>query len=447
MTVRAQLQGMALLLLFFTLFSWGVRQYYFAQSQVATEALEQIYEVRGFAQRIGVLELGGTPDDGLYPLAETAVQRAVTALGGSAEASALTSAWSGFREAARSARSGSAQRSALIQSQDALYEASNRAIVQLRRAAEESSTRLGVFQVALAVVQIVLVLLLWLLAQRISSALSQTVATLASTSRQLTVTVEEQERVASQQATATTETSTTMEELAASFRMSAEQAEQASGETRQVLGLSREGSSQVDQALHALTELRSRVDEISTHILRLSEQVGQIASLNRLVGDLSAQTNMLALNAAVEAARAGDAGRGFAVVAAEIRKLADESRRSAERVARLVSEIQGATHTTVLATEAGTRTVERTVNVAGDTATVFQRVADSVNSAYDSVQQISLNLRQQSEAVNQVVLAMNSLRNGARDSAAGLAQTRQATLTLDGAASSLEAMVRRPAGS
>jgi methyl-accepting chemotaxis protein len=41
---------------------------------------------------------------------------------------------------------------------------------------------------------------------------------------------------------------------------------------------------------------------------------------------------MLALNASVEAARAGDSGKGFGVVASEIRKLADQSRKSAEKM-------------------------------------------------------------------------------------------------------------------
>ena len=150
---------------------------------------------------------------------------------------------------------------------------------------------------------------------------------------------------------------------------------------------------------------------------------------------------MLAMNAAVEAAHAGEYGKGFAVVAMEIRKLADQSSKSVSRIDALVTNAQQATNASVMATDVGTKVVEQAVALAGKTGDVFHELGSSARRAAESVQQISLNNREQASAIHQVVKAVESLNAGAQESALGLKQTGEGLQTLNQAMSNLQGLL------
>ncbi|MEB3827081.1 methyl-accepting chemotaxis protein [Phormidium sp. CCY1219] len=229
---------------------------------------------------------------------------------------------------------------------------------------------------------VVALILGWAIATRITETINDTAATIASSSTEIAATSEQQERMANQQASAVHQTTTTMDELAASSEQSADTAE----------------------------STREQVEQIATQIQHLTEQVNQINKIANLVSEIANQTNMLALNAAVEAVRAGEHGKGFGVVASEIRKLADRSKQSAEKITGLVVDIQNATNSAVVVMKDGTRSVESIVAV--------------INNISVNAQQISLSAKQQAVAIQQVVEAMNNLNQSAQENASGIAQTK-----------------------
>ncbi len=270
---------------------------------------------------------------------------------------------------------------------------------------------------------------------------SEIVNSLGTTSAEMSITADEHERTATAQTTAVNETSSTMDELSISAQRSAEQSETAVASARQASEMSDEGHEVIRKTSLAMVEIRDKSQLIGEQILLLSEQTGQISDITRLVTDIAGQTNLLALNAAVEAARAGEHGKGFAVVATEIRKLADQSKQSAERINVLVGNIQKSTNTTVMAVEQGSLRIEEGTELADQAAAAFKLITDKISITYENLQQISLNSKQQSDAVKQVLEAMISIQTGAQQTSAGISQTRDGLKSLDTAARSLKANV------
>ncbi|MFW6358256.1 MAG: methyl-accepting chemotaxis protein [Chroococcales cyanobacterium] len=306
----------------------------------------------------------------------------------------------------------------------------------------EALDNLGTLVIVTAVLSVIVAGIVgnWII-RSIAQQMSESANAIAASSNEISATIEQQERTATQQAASVNETTTTVDELEASFRQSAEQAESAAAAARHALELTEVGTAAVNENLARMMSLQEKVNAIAQQIMQLSDQAGQIGNISALVSDLANQTNMLALNAAVEAVRAGEQGKGFSVVAAEIRKLADQSGKSAEKINLLVKEVQRAVNSTVMVTDEGTQTVEKGVKISEKTSNAFAGVAESVNNVVLNNQQISLNIQQQANAIQQIAEAMNSINQGAKETAMGITQTRQGTQQLNKAALELKEIV------
>ncbi|MFB2894538.1 methyl-accepting chemotaxis protein [Aerosakkonemataceae cyanobacterium BLCC-F50] len=309
-----------------------------------------------------------------------------------------------------------------------------------------------------------------ILANRTTKSINSIVNSITTSTSEIAATIEQQERVATQQAASVNQTTATMTELGTSSRVSAEQAESAAENarqvltlaessaagSRQVLELAERGTQTVERTLVGMSTLKERVGSIAQQTFQLTEQTNQIGSITNIVSDLASQTNMLALNAAVEAVRAGEHGRGFGVVATEIRKLADQSKQSAQKINALILGIKSAIDSTVMATDEGRKTAEESIKLSQETAKAFTEVTHAINeivlskqqtslTAINDIvvgsQQISLNAKQQAIAIEQVVDAMNNINQGASQTASGITQTKVGIQKLNEVAQDLKAMV------
>jgi methyl-accepting chemotaxis protein len=90
------------------------------------------------------------------------------------------------------------------------------------------------------------------------------------------------------------------------------------------------------------TETAGAIAALGPAIGTLSAEVDAARDILALVSEIAAQSNLLALNATIEAARSGEAGRGFGVVAGEMKAMAEETARAADKIALKLAAITGA---------------------------------------------------------------------------------------------------------
>ncbi|MCH9055576.1 methyl-accepting chemotaxis protein [Synechococcus sp. PCC 6716] len=295
-----------------------------------------------------------------------------------------------------------------------------------------------IIQAVIFCLEMILIISVAIVIQRVIKSLLQISTQVVTSSNETAAALAEQEKVIAQQAASVNQTTTTMEELGASSRQSAEQAEASAAGAKQAMELATYGKDTVHHTVEGIDTLKGNVMAIAEKIMQLSEQTTQVTAISELVADIANQTNILALNAAVEAARAGEHGKGFSVVAQEVRKLADQSKKSAEKITTLIREVQAAMNGTVMVTDEGMKATNECAKLAHSTSETFATIANAIDAVHLNSQQIALSSKQQAVGVQQAISAMNAINLGAQETSTSVSQIKTATQQLVEAAETLQ---------
>lgn len=450
MKIRTQLQGMAVTIIVLAVGSLGAT--FLNSTEQDSTVVNYSGIVRGATQRSVKLELSDKPNDELIDMIENVIQSLIDgnselkipkATDGEliAKLQEVKTDWGKLKNTINQARQDNSNDAVLLTDSEEFFKLTNELVFLAEDVSKSKFQRLKIIEFLILAIEIAAIVGIFVVTHRVGSTLTSFTDNIAVSSSQISATIDEQERTISEQATSVNETTTTVEELGATSRQTAQQADVSTEGARQALELSETGKESVNRTMEGISDLQTKVTDIANQIIVLSEQTGQIANISDLVAGVAKQTNMLALNAAVEAARAGEQGKGFSVVAGEIRKLADQTKKSAEKINVLVEDIQSSINSTVMVTDQGSKKAIEEIKLAESTVSVFQRITDAVNNVFLNSQQISMSSKQQAVAVQQVISAMNAINLGAKENAAGISQVKTATNDLSSNAIELKAQV------
>ncbi len=423
-------------------------------SEADSKVINQSGVVRGATQRSIKLELSNSPNDKLIAKLNNLIDGLINGnvelgLPQATDAAYIArmqeaqAQWIKCKELIQQVRTRptEANRAALLAESEKLFELTNAAVNAAEEYSAASVRQLKKIQLFVALLNFIIVTVIIASSRRITNTLDQFTNSIAQSSDDIASKVENQEKVANEQASSVSQTTSTVDLLGETSRRSAVQAEESAKSANMALSLAETGAKTVDQTREGMESLKERVREIAEQIINLSEQTEQIAGVSELVGDLANQTNMLALNAAVEAARAGEYGKGFGVVAGEIRKLADQSRKSADKINNLVTDVQAAMNSAVMVTDEGKKTAESSIELALGTAESFIGVKEAVNSVFANTSEISNTAKQQAVGIQEILAAVNALNLGAMDTAADMENVKASTIQLKKFTEELKAIV------